>query len=232
MAGDTPGIPEFPHLRLNSRLDDYPSSRKSVRFRTTLQKCQSTFCIPLRPILRISKMRAQMAIAPDEFRRLVETHQRMVFSLSLRISGDYDTAEEIAQDVFLELHRSGERLKGADHIRFWLRRVTVHRATDALRGKALRPEAAAEEWMEDQNVGSTAGSRIGVESRIEDLLRTLPEPLRVAVVLRYQEEMLPDEIAQLLGQPVATVKSHLQRGLKLLRRKAGVTMKEYVRESA
>jgi RNA polymerase sigma-70 factor (ECF subfamily) len=53
--------------------------------------------------------------------------------------------------------------------------------------------------------------------------------MRIAVVLRYQEEMLPDEIAKLLGQPVATVKSNLQRGLKLLRRKAEITMKEYVR---
>jgi len=48
-------------------------------------------------------------------------------------------------------------------------------------------------------------------------------------VLRHQEEMLPDEIAELLGQPVATVKSNLQRGLQLMRRKAAVTMKEYVR---
>ena len=68
-----------------------------------------------------------------------------------------------------------------------------------------------------------------VEARLEELLRALPESMRVAVVLRYQEEMLPDEIAKLLGQPVATVKSNLQRGLQLLRRKAAVTMKEYVR---
>ena len=48
-----------------------------------------------------------MAIETSEFRRLIETHQRMVFSLSLRVTGDYATAEEVAQDVFLELHRSG-----------------------------------------------------------------------------------------------------------------------------
>jgi len=52
------------------------------------------------------------------------------------------------------------------------------------------------------------------------------------VVLRYQEEMLPDEIARMLGKSVASVKSHLHHGLKLLRRKAAVTMKEYVREPA
>jgi len=53
--------------------------------------------------------------------------------------------------------------------------------------------------------------------------------MRVAIVLRYQEEMSPPEIAELLGQPIATVKSNLQRGLQLLRRKAAITMKEYVR---
>jgi RNA polymerase sigma-70 factor (ECF subfamily) len=53
--------------------------------------------------------------------------------------------------------------------------------------------------------------------------------MRVVVVLRYQEEMRAEEIAALLGQPVATVKSNLQRGLQMLRRKAAVTMKEYVR---
>src|SRR6266702_6208881 len=174
-----------------------------------------------------------MAIAPDEFRRLIETHQRMVFSLALRIIGDYATAEEIAQDVFLELHRSGERLAGEDHIRFWLRRTAKHRAIDALRRKAIRPEAAAEEWMEEQHVHSDRSALgAGTQARLESLLRTLPEALRVAIVLRYQEEMLPDEIAGMLGQSVASVKSQLHRGLTWMRRKAAITMKEYFREPA
>ncbi len=167
-----------------------------------------------------------------EFRRLVETHQRMVFSLALRVTGEYGTAEEVAQDAFLELYRAVERLESEDHVRFWLRRVTVHRATDALRRKAVRPEAAAEEWMEEAHgpeAGDGAAMNAAVVARLEELLQALPESMRVAVVLRYQEEMSPDEIAKLLGQPVATVKSHLQRGLQLLRRKAAVTMKEYVR---
>ena len=177
-----------------------------------------------------------MAIATDDFRSLIETHQRMVFSLALHVTGEYSVAEEVAQDVFLELHRSVDRLAGADHIRFWLRRVTVHRATDALRRRAVRPESAADEWMEDRHShavirGNIAGS-VSMEARIDDLLRAIPEALRVAVVLRYQEGMLPDEIAELLGQPVATVKTHLRRGLNLLRQKAAVTMKEYVRGTA
>ena len=174
-----------------------------------------------------------MALESGEFRRLIEAHQRMVFSLALRVTGEHGAAEEVAQDVFLELHRGGDKLESEDHVRFWLRRVTVHRATDALRKKARQPEASAEEWMEDQYVqDSSEGLNSAVVALLEELLRTLPEQMRVVIVLRYQEDMLPDEIAKLLGQPVATVKSNLQRGLQLLRRKAAVTMKEYVREQS
>ncbi len=155
-----------------------------------------------------------MAIETGDFRRLIETHQRMVFSLSLRITGDYATAEEVAQDVFLALHRSGETLCSDDHARFWLRRVTVHRATDALRRRSIRPESAAELWRDEQNFEVPGGSSaVALEARVEDMLGLLPETLRVAILLRYQEDMLPDEIALLLGQPVATVKPHLRGGL-------------------
>jgi RNA polymerase sigma-70 factor (ECF subfamily) len=171
-----------------------------------------------------------MAMDATEFRRLVETHQRMVFSLALRVTGESGVAEEVAQDAFLALFRSAERLESEDHIRFWLRRVTIHRATDALRRRSRQPESGADEWLEEDYVEpDSAALNAAVVALLEELLRALPEAMRVAVVLRYQEEMTPPEIAELLGQPLATVKSNLQRGLQLLRRKAAVTMKEYVR---
>jgi RNA polymerase sigma-70 factor (ECF subfamily) len=175
-------------------------------------------------------MSGLMAMDGTEFRRLVETHQRMVFSLALRVTGESGVAEEVAQDAFLALFRSGDRLESEDHVRFWLRRVTVHRATDALRRRSRQPESSAEEWMEeDHTEENSAALNAAVVALLEELLRALPEAMRVAVVLRYQEEMSPPEIAALLGQPLATVKSNLQRGLQMLRRKAAVTMKEYVR---
>ena len=173
-----------------------------------------------------------MAAKEDEFRKLIETHQSMVFSLALRLIGDYAAAEEVAQDVFLALHRSGERLESEDHLRFWLRRTAKHRAIDAIRRRTQRPEARAEEWMEQHTPEEDPAVNVGTEARLESLLRTLPEQLRIAIVLRYQEEMLPGEIAEVLGQSVASVKSQLHRGLALLRRKAAITMKEYFHESA
>ena len=174
-----------------------------------------------------------MTMDSGEFRRLVEEHQRMVFSIALRIVRDRGTAEEVAQDVFLELFRASEGLQNADHVRFWLRRVAVHRATDALRRHGRQPEASAEMWMEEQHGGPAATASAlndGVTHRLESMVGSLPESMRVAVVLRYGEDMTPEEIGKTLGQPLATVKSNLQRGLKLLRQKAAVTMKEYIRE--
>ncbi len=175
-----------------------------------------------------------MTMDPAAFRSMVEAHQRMVFSIALRIARDRSTAEEVAQDVFLELYRSSEKLHGPDHLRFWLRRVTVHRATDALRRQARQPEAGAEPWMEEQHGASTGATQAGLQDsvvyRLERMVGSLPETLRIPVVLRYGEDMSPEEIGRLLGQPLPTVKSNLQRGLKLLRQKAAITMKEFRRE--
>lgn len=166
------------------------------------------------------------------FRGLVEEHQSMVFSIAMRILGDRGAAEEVAQDVFVELHDALERLESEEHVRFWLRRVAVHRSTDYLRRRSLRPEFFAEEWTEQHEdwLDKCAVGSCAVAARLERMLLSLPEGLRVAVVLRYQEDMVPDEIAKVLEQPLATVKSNLQRGLGMLRRKAGVMLKEFVRE--
>ena len=56
--------------------------------------------------------------------------------------------------------------------------------------------------------------------RLRQLVASLPEAQRIVLILRYQEDMSPDEISDLLDMPVATVKSHLQRTLRLLREKA------------
>jgi RNA polymerase sigma-70 factor (ECF subfamily) len=68
----------------------------------------------------------------SEFCEVVEAHQSRVYSIAFRMLGDRGTAEEVAQDVFLELYRTLDALASGEHLIAWLRRVTVHRATDAL----------------------------------------------------------------------------------------------------
>jgi RNA polymerase sigma-70 factor (ECF subfamily) len=162
------------------------------------------------------------------FEKLVDQHQSMVFSLALRMTGDRGLAEEIAQDVFLEMDRHLAKLESPQHACFWLRRVTMSRSADALRRRRVR---GMDLWVEiEERHGMMLEERPSpLGSRLEGLLATLPEPQRAALILRYQEDLTPDEIAATLAAPVATVKSQLQRGLKLLRAKAATHLKEYVR---
>jgi RNA polymerase sigma-70 factor (ECF subfamily) len=164
---------------------------------------------------------------PD-FEQLVDKHQSMVFSLALRMTGDRGLAEEIAQDVFLELDKKLGKMETPEHACYWLRRVTMSRSTDALRRRRVR---GMDLWVEiDETHGSRPEEQTSpLGARLEYLLTTLPEAQRAALVLRYQEDMLPEEIAATMDAPLATVKSNLQRGLKLLRAKASNHLKEYIR---
>jgi RNA polymerase sigma-70 factor (ECF subfamily) len=163
-----------------------------------------------------------------KFEQLVDEHQSMVFSIALRMTGDRGLAEEIAQDVFLELDRHLEQIVDADHARNWLRRVAVSRATDALRRGRVR---STDQWveLEEKHAVEFAVGDSPLGRRVEELLKQLPEQQRSVLILRYQEEMSAEEIAAMLSTPVATIKSQLHRGLKLLRNKAQVELKEFVR---
>ena len=77
----------------------------------------------------------------------------------------------------------------------------------------------------------SAGSQIGLEpsgvgTSIEQMVAFLPPAQRAVLLLRYQEDMMPTEISELLSMPLGTVKSHLQRALKLLRTKVPQQRKE------
>ncbi|HEX4321886.1 MAG TPA: sigma-70 family RNA polymerase sigma factor [Acidobacteriaceae bacterium] len=168
---------------------------------------------------------------PD-FEGLVNEHQSMVFSMAWRITGDRGLAEEIAQDVLLELDRHLPHLGSANHARYWLRQVTLHRSTDAKRRRRTKAASLGTDvWVElEERHGMMDVDRESPLSvRLEQLLAALPDIQRAAIVLRYQEEMTPDEIAVMMRAPIATVKSNLQRGLKLLRARAEQTLKEFVR---
>jgi RNA polymerase sigma-70 factor (ECF subfamily) len=159
----------------------------------------------------------------------VEQHQSRVYSIALRILGDTGAAEEVAQDVFLELHATLRRLDGEQHVTAWLRRVACHRATDALRRRAVRADTAGEEFSDEIAHMPEPPAFSPLMNRVEQLLLSLPPQQRAVMLLRYQEDLEPEDIAIELKMPLATVRSHLHRALKLLRQKAQCTLKEYSR---
>jgi len=168
-------------------------------------------------------------LSTQQFRAIVERHQSRVFSIAFRILGEAGVAEEVAQDVFLELYRTLPRLESEEHAMAWLRRVACHRATDALRRRAARKDTAAEEYQAGMGLRTTVRDFVPLMNRVEQLLLTLPPAQRTVMLLRYQEDLEPEDIAIELKMPLATVRSHLQRAVQLLRAKAERTLKEFSR---
>jgi RNA polymerase sigma-70 factor (ECF subfamily) len=139
----------------------------------------------------------------------------MVYSIALHFLADRSAAEELAQEVFLQLNANLASLKSDDHVK-WLRKVTGHRCIDHKRRRGL-PQVALDDVPEcaaPANEGDPLLSR-----RLRRFVASLPERPRLIVILRYQEDLAAEEISNVLAMPVATVKSHLQRSLAMLREK-------------
>jgi RNA polymerase sigma-70 factor (ECF subfamily) len=151
------------------------------------------------------------------FVRLVRQHQARVFSLGLRLTGRREDAEELAQDTFLGLHRQLRNLESAAHVRHWVCRTVTHRAIDLLRARSRRPQPqATDPMMLEVAVEDTSGDPL-LHRTLRALLLRLPEIPRAVVVLRFQEDLDPLDIAATLDLPLNTVKSHLRRSLDWLR---------------
>ncbi len=141
----------------------------------------------------------------------------MVFSVALRFLRDREGAEELAQDAFLQIYRQLGRIESEAHATWWLRRAICHRCIDEVRRRRLRPRVGLEEAPEPAAQCATEDPLL--RDRLRKLVDTLPDKARMVVVLRYQEDMDPAEISEVLDMPVSTVKSHLHRSLALLRGK-------------
>jgi RNA polymerase sigma-70 factor (ECF subfamily) len=150
-----------------------------------------------------------------DFTSIVAENQSMVFSLALRFLRNREVAEELAQDVFLQCYRQIDRIEGPTHATSWLRRAICHRSIDELRKRRFRPAIGLSDVPEPVAAGRMPD--LMLNSRLQELVGALPEKARMVVVLRYQEDLDPTEIAGMLEMPVSTVKSHLHRSLALLR---------------
>jgi len=159
------------------------------------------------------------AAGPDRFAQLVGRHQRMVFSMALAHLRNRAIAEEVAQEVFLELYRRLSTLESDAHVTNWLRRVTAHRLIDQAREWKRKPQAPLDSVGEPKAPLRT--DDLFLNDTLQQLVATLPEHSRMIVILRYQEDLELAEIAAVLDIPVGTVKSRLQRALALLRDKLG-----------
>ena len=155
------------------------------------------------------------------FEKMVREHQHKVFAVGFALTGNRHDAEEVAQDTFLRAYRAlatypPERIRDLKQ-KPWLHRIAVNVVRNRARG--AKPRTA-------ELNGSESDHQPGPESRalqraaMDELacrLAGLPPRYREAVVLRHVHELSYEEVAEVLEQPVGTVKSNVHRGLQLLR---------------
>ena len=154
--------------------------------------------------------------------QLYDRHRLPVFRTALAITHDQDAAEDILQEVFLRLHTYVHRVDTSLPLSPWLYRITVNLSyTYVTRRNKWR--VPLEDFV-DQLIGPAKYSHEPVIERHDDIrvmqkaIDTLPFSQRVVIVLYYLNDLSLQEIAEILGVPVGTVKSRLHYGRENLRK--------------
>jgi RNA polymerase sigma-70 factor (ECF subfamily) len=174
-----------------------------------------------RPVPTAASPTLQRAQAGDAeaFRQLVIEHQARVFGIALRLTGQRADAEELAQDVFVKLHAALAQIESPAHLTHWLLRTVSHRVIDRLRQQARQGVRVPLEALDESPAAQALESADDplAAAQLHRLLLQLQPDARAVMLLRYQEDLDPTDIAALLDMPLATVKSHLRRSLEWLR---------------
>lgn len=156
----------------------------------------------------------------DAFDVIVERHQRTIYQLSYRFTGNHEDAADLAQDVFVRVFRGLPRFKGESTLKTWLHRVAVNTAINRNAGHRLPTEPLG--ITEPSDVRSVDPvEMLARRERAEQVrlaIRQLPPKQQATLILRVYEELSLDQIAHALGSTVGAVKANLFHALGNLKR--------------
>lgn len=176
----------------------------------------------------------------EAFALLIAQYQNPIYSLVSRMLTDPSDAPDITQDVFIKVFRGIRSFHGESSLRTWIYRIALHEASNQRRwwsrhrGREVTIEASMAH-AEDENTVCLKDLLVDghaspldhavdeeIRTRVERELRQLPEPFRTVVILRELEGLAYEEIAEILGAQLGTVKSRLVRGRTMLRQRLAV----------
>jgi RNA polymerase sigma-70 factor (ECF subfamily) len=161
--------------------------------------------------------------------QLFERYQKHVYNLAYRLCGNYDDANDIAQEAFLRVYHSLGNFRGEANFSTWLYRIVTNVFLDERKKQRVRSHSSLEEYLELED--STVARQIedpspGPEEALagkerSDLIGaavlSLPETQRVMIALYHFQERSYEEIAEIMDMPIGTVKSRLNRARLALR---------------
>jgi RNA polymerase sigma-70 factor (ECF subfamily) len=159
---------------------------------------------------------------PRAFEELVIAYQHRIFGVALRMLRNRGEAEEIAQEVFLRVHRAVEDFRGEAKLSTWLYAITSRLCLNRLASGERRASREGEESLERLRADADPAAhveRVELEAALQRAITELPEERRIMVVLRDFEGLSYEEIATALDLPLGTVRSRLHRARTDLKEK-------------
>jgi RNA polymerase sigma-70 factor (ECF subfamily) len=169
------------------------------------------------------------------FREMVEEYGDRVYSLTYRMLGNREEAEDLAQEVFITIFKSIESFRGDSKFSTWLYRVTANHCKNRIKYLARRHDRDRAELNERVEIASAGGSSMSaprpaprpdaqlegaqLEQVLQRAIADLEEEQRILVVLRDVEDLSYEEICAITELPEGTVKSRLHRARMALRKK-------------
>jgi RNA polymerase sigma-70 factor (ECF subfamily) len=160
----------------------------------------------------------------EAFDRLVVRYQRTVYRLCYRYVNDHDDANDLAQEVFLKAWRAIGRFRGESTFSTWLYRIAVNTCLNFR--SVRRPETRElDEALPDPAPGTQSHLERDAEARlVREAVARLPQRQRATLILKIYHELTHEEVAEILGSRVGTVKANLFHALANLRRLMAVPL--------
>jgi RNA polymerase sigma-70 factor (ECF subfamily) len=163
----------------------------------------------------------------DSFNELILRWERPIYALAYRVIGREQDARDVCQETFLRAFRALKGFRGQAKFSSWLYRIALNLCRDWVRRERRAPVVQAPEGVDLMDLAAAREPSESIEDLVarKDLARTveramavLPEEQRTAIILKEYHGMTFQEIADLVGCPLSTVKTRLYQGLTVLRR--------------
>ncbi len=163
------------------------------------------------------------------FREFIKEHQKRVYNTALHLLQNEEDAEEITQDVFVEVHHKAHTFKGESQVSTWLYRITYHKCIDFLRKKKSKKRFAflTSLFHESGELVTDSGDFVhpGIVTENKEkasilykAINSLPETQRITFLLSETDGLSYQEISDIIGTSVSSVESLLFRARKNLRK--------------
>lgn len=163
----------------------------------------------------------------DSFNQLILRWERPIYALAYRVIGREEDARDVCQETFLRAFRALPGFKGQAKFSSWLYRIALNLCHDWMRRQRRVPLAALPDDVDPLDLAAESSAVESVEDlvarrrlsdAVEQAMALLPEEQRTAIILKEYHGLTFQEIADLQGCPLSTVKTRLYQGLSVLRR--------------